>query len=116
MVRATGALAGSQKSGGGRMSDVVQFIKVTVTFERREDGGLRAYSEDAPGLHLSGPDPELVFRDVIPALETLFEHNESLFVRFGPVTAARASLEADGLLPMKEDREEREYVAPLEAA
>ena len=42
-----------------------------VTFERREDGGLRAYSDDVPGFVLSHKDPEAVFRDVTPALECI---------------------------------------------
>lgn len=46
-----------------------QFSKITVTFERRPDGGLRAYSDDIPGLVLSNIDPEKVFDDVIPAIE-----------------------------------------------
>ena len=92
------------------------YLKVIVTFERRADGGLRAFSADVPGFHLSGPDPEAVFNDVVPALETLFECNRSMRVRFGPVTAnARAELEANGILPPQSERETREYVAPLAA-
>ena len=100
------------------MPGALRFIKVVVTFERRDDGGLRAYSADAPGLHLSGPDPELVFRDVIPALETLFADGGEAPVRFGPVLAAAALAdpEEDGLSPPQSEREEREYVASIEQA
>jgi hypothetical protein len=42
--------------------------KIVLTFERRDDGGLRAYSDDVPGFVLSHKDPELVIRDVAPAL------------------------------------------------
>lgn len=95
----------------GRRAD--RYLKVAVTFERRPDGGLRAFSADVPGFHLSGPDPEAVFNDVVPALETLFKCNRNMAVRFGAVTDARAELEANGLLPPQADRETREYVAPL---
>jgi hypothetical protein len=45
--------------------------RVTVCFERREDGGLRAYSDDIPGLVLSHSDPQKLLADVMPALEVL---------------------------------------------
>lgn len=48
--------------------------KVTVTFERREDGGLRAWSDDVPGFVLSHRDPEAVLADVKPALERILSH------------------------------------------
>ena len=40
-----------------------------VTFEGREDGGLKAYSDDVPGFDLSHFAPDVVVRDVKPALE-----------------------------------------------
>jgi hypothetical protein len=47
---------------------------VTVTLEDRADGGLRVYSEDLPGLILSGPDRESVGEKIAPAIAALFEH------------------------------------------
>ena len=88
------------------------YLKVAVTFEKRPDGGLCAYSEDVPGLMLSGADAEAVFEDVIPAMEELFRHNRKMDVMFGPVTDLRRLLERGGFLPM-EDFEVREYVAPI---
>jgi len=46
-----------------------QLEKVVVVYERRPDGGLRAYSDDVPGFVLSNADPNAVRADVIPALE-----------------------------------------------
>jgi hypothetical protein len=43
--------------------------KITVTFEHRDDGGLRAYSNDVPGFVLSHSDPAKVLADIKPALE-----------------------------------------------
>ncbi len=48
--------------------------KVVVTFERRGDGGLRAYSDDVPGFVLSHTDPLAVLDDVKPALEGILTH------------------------------------------
>jgi predicted RNase H-like HicB family nuclease len=91
-----------------------RYLKVSVIFEKREDGGLRAYSDDVPGLVLSGADPEAVYNDVIPALETLFEHNRGKRLKFAPAANARTILEEDGFLPPAEPKEVRDYVAPWE--
>jgi hypothetical protein len=44
--------------------------KIIVTYERRHDCGLRAYSEDAPGFLLSHKDHDVALKDVIPACGT----------------------------------------------
>lgn len=49
-------------------------IKIVVTFERREDGGLRVFSDDVPGFVLSHSDPRAVLDDVKPALERMLSH------------------------------------------
>jgi hypothetical protein len=49
----------------------LRFAKIVVTFETREDGGLRAYSSDVPGFVLSHKDPLAVIRDVPPALSRI---------------------------------------------
>lgn len=44
---------------------------ITVYLEPREDGGLRVWSDDLPGLILSGPDQVVILRmlgDVIVEL------------------------------------------------
>lgn len=47
----------------------------TIKLQRREDGGLCVWSDDVPGLVLSGPDPQAIMRDVWPALEALRTYN-----------------------------------------
>lgn len=42
-----------------------------VIFEEREDGGLRVRCPDVPNFLLSHSDPDLVRKDVVPALETI---------------------------------------------
>ncbi len=46
-------------------------FKITVLFETREDGGLRAYSEDLPGFVLSHADSDAVMADIEPSLECI---------------------------------------------
>ena len=46
-------------------------LKLTVMFDRREDGGLRAWSDDLPGFVLSSADAEAVICDVEPALAAM---------------------------------------------
>ena len=75
-----------------------KYLKIAVQFERREDGGLRVFSDDVPGFVLSGADPHAVMADVQPALQFIFEHNHGIKVEFGLVVQdMRATLEANGL-------------------
>lgn len=53
------------------MNEDILIDKVTITLQRRGDGGLRVCSDDVPGLVLSGPDPTKVMSDVWPAIEAL---------------------------------------------
>lgn len=92
------------------------YLTISVTFERREDGGLRVYSDDVPGLILSGPDPVAVFEDVVPALERLFERNKGLRVEFAPTVNVETFLEENGILPPPEQSGVRVYVAALTLA
>ncbi|MEO6092205.1 MAG: hypothetical protein ABIT04_06010 [Novosphingobium sp.] len=46
-------------------------LKLTVRFARRDDGGLRAWSDDLPGFVLSHADAHAVLEDVEPALEVM---------------------------------------------
>ena len=46
-------------------------FKVVVRLRRRSDGGLRAWSDDVPGLVLSHSDPAKVMADIAPALEVI---------------------------------------------
>lgn len=50
--------------------------KITVHISRRRDGGLRAWSDDLPGLVLSHKDESRLIADLEPAME--FMLSESL--------------------------------------
>ena len=56
------------------MATYPSYAKIIVTFERRDDGGLRAYSDDVPGFVLSHRDADAVLADVKPALEGILSH------------------------------------------
>ncbi len=45
--------------------------KLTITLERRKDGGLYVSSDEVPGLILSGRDPAKVMATVVSALIAL---------------------------------------------
>lgn len=45
-----------------------------VSTAKREDGGLRAWSDDLPGLILSGESPDWVRRSIPWAVEALLRH------------------------------------------
>ncbi len=59
--------------------------KVTVCFERREDGGLRAWSDDLPELVLSHSNPERVLEDVTHAIRVILEDRLGAAVEIEPL-------------------------------
>jgi hypothetical protein len=62
-----------------------RFAKIIVILEHREDGGLRAYSEDVPGFVLSNQDPAVVLSDIAVALETILSSMWGVRVVAGPL-------------------------------
>ena len=77
-----------------------KFMQINVIFERRDDGGLRVYSDDVPGFVLSHSDCHVVFADVAPALETILSAKFNAVVKVGPLQLLREQLEDDGVLPI----------------
>jgi hypothetical protein len=72
--------------------------EITVVFERREDGGLRAYSDDVPGFLLSHSDAELLLGDVQPALEGILSHIQGKPVRAVLIGDLREELQHVGVI------------------
>lgn len=66
-------------------ASTTRFAKIVVTFERRDDGGLRAYSKDVPGFVLSNSDPFAVLSDIAPALEEILSSMWGVKVKAGPL-------------------------------
>jgi len=60
-------------------------IKITIHLQRRPDGGLRAWSDDMPGLVLSHRDPERVLEDIIPAVETIISEMTGQAMKASPL-------------------------------
>jgi hypothetical protein len=88
-----------------------QSIKITVHFERRDDGGLRIWSDDLPGLNLSHRDPALALDDVKFALEGLITDMLGERVSVEPLVGIR-----EALFPKTNDAQQvptgiREYVS-----
>jgi len=87
-------------------------FKITVCFEPRPDGGLRAYSDDIPGLILSSMDIDGVLEDVTEALRVILSHRFAADVDVEPLADIREALESNGIVaPAAPVHGRREYVA-----
>lgn len=85
-------------------------FKVTVCFEQRPDGGLRAWSEDVPGLVLSHTDIDGVLEDVTEALTVILSHQFSAPIEVKPLSNIREALENDGIVAPVGFAGSKEYV------
>jgi hypothetical protein len=87
-------------------------FKLTVCFEARPDGGLRAYSNDVPGLVLSSPDIDGVLEDVTEALKFILSERLGANIEVAPLGDIREALESNGIVaPKAFVPGPREYVA-----
>ena len=60
-------------------------FKVSVILERREDGGLRAYSDDVPGLILSSKNIDGLLSDVPVVLSACLSHTLGKQITVAPL-------------------------------
>jgi hypothetical protein len=89
-----------------------QVVKVTVTIEAREDGGLYIYSNDVPGFVLSHLDAHAVLADIEPALSVFLSQKLDRAVVATQVASLRESLIKDGVIDaVPRGMTTREYVA-----
>ncbi len=72
--------------------------KLTVCFERRPDGGLRAWSDDVPGLVLSHADVDSLLADVPEALKVILSHQWQSEADVQPLGDIREALQNHGLV------------------
>jgi hypothetical protein len=87
-------------------------IKVVVTFERREDGGLRVWSADLPGLVLSHRNIDAVLEDVVTAIGVILSERLGAQIEVQPLLNVREALENHGVVdPTPFIPGTREYVA-----
>lgn len=83
-----------------------------MNFERRDDGGLRAWSDDVPGLILSHTDIDGVLEDVVTALGVMLSEQLGHPVEARPVVDMREWLETKGIIsPEHFVSGKREYAA-----
>lgn len=88
-------------------------LRISVTIERREDGGLFVYSDDLPGFVLSHLDAEAVLADIEPALSAFMSHMFKHNVAVKPMMGLREALIDGGILTSPGGRryERRDYAA-----
>lgn len=79
-------------------------FKVSVYFDKREDGGLRAYSHDVPGFVLSYADCDETLASVVPVLEALLTDMFHGPVRVKELNDIRSELEDVGMIARKPRR------------
>lgn len=91
------------------MTGIAALSRIVVTFEGREDGGLRAYSEDIPGFVISGFDADAVMSDLIPALQGYISHTRGAAVTVQPLPRLRQHGGAP-VMPGPSARIDQDYV------
>lgn len=74
-------------------------FKVTVTFEAREDGGIRAFSDEVPGLILSSTDVDGLIADVPEALSVCLSHTLAAEVTVQPLPGIKEYLKDRRVIP-----------------
>lgn len=93
-----------------------EMLKITVRFQAREDGGLRAWSDDVPGFILSHSDSEAVLNDVEPALEAILSAKFGTQVMVAPLSDPEAfSMEPPLQIERRVAPSRREYASQLAA-
>lgn len=73
-------------------------LRITVTIERREDGGLFVYSDDLPGFVLSHRDAHAVLSDIEPALNVFVSQAVNHQVTVKPIVGLKEALIEDGII------------------
>ena len=88
-------------------------VKITVTIEKRDDGGLYVYSDDLPGFVLSHKNARSVFSDIEPALSVFLSKKLDRTLAVKPLVGFREALEQDGFIdPMPSaPKTTRDYAA-----
>ena len=73
-------------------------VKITVTIEKRDDGGLYVYSDELPGFVLSHRNARLVYRDIEPALSVFLSQKFERALAVKPLVGMREALEKNGFI------------------
>lgn len=90
-------------------------FKVVVTFEAREGGGLRAFSDDVPGLTLSSENIDGLIADVPDAISLMLSHTLGSNVTVSPLVGLREALEDHSVIPqISSTPGQKEFVATVQ--
>jgi hypothetical protein len=73
-------------------------VKITVTIEKRDDGGLYVYSDELPGFVLSHKNAQSVFSDIEPALSVFLSQKLDRTLAVRPLVGIREALEEKGFI------------------
>jgi hypothetical protein len=87
---------------------------VSVTLEDRDDHGLFVFSNDLPGLILSGADRETVCECIVPAIGAIFRHKGFADVHVSSVTPLSEILKLDS--PRSVDLHVQHFLVELKKA
>lgn len=68
-------------------------MQIVVNFERRPDGGLRAYCNEVPGFILSNRDPDKVMGAVEDVLEVILSEMLGQPVKVTPLVGVTDAIE-----------------------
>lgn len=85
--------------------------RLVVHFERREDGGLRAWCDQVPGFVLSNRNADAVLADIQPALEGIMSAQLGRQIITTRLSDFRSDLEACGVLDPQPIPDHQEYAA-----
>jgi hypothetical protein len=92
-------------------------FKIVVCFERRDDGGLRAWSDDVPGLVLSHKDADGVLADVLVGIREILSDRLGATIEVRPLDNIREVLQQKGVIDppvsIMQPIGAREYVATV---
>jgi hypothetical protein len=88
-------------------------VKITVTIEKRDDGGLYIYSDELPGFVLSHRNARAVYRDIEPALSVFLSQKLDRTLAVKPLVGIREALEKNGFIDPMPDAPvtRRDYAA-----
>lgn len=73
-------------------------VRISVTIEKRDDGGLYVYSNELPGFVLSHRNAQLVYSDIEPALSVFLSQKFERALAVKPLVGMREALEENGFI------------------
>jgi len=84
----------------------ISVVEIRIEVMDSPKGGKQYWvtSEDVPGLFLAGSDLAQLYKDIAPAIQTLFKSNRGIDVEVRPATPLESFPKAAGSPPARADR------------